>query len=80
MTRQFLKCFLAVTILVAAIEPSNAQNTTTTPLAVDNATKQETPAPIVQGNWQANTEFFTSGVSPCLHYLRRPPWSYRLRT
>jgi hypothetical protein len=24
--------------------------------------------------------FTTSGVFPCLHYLDRPPWSYRLRT
>ena len=43
MTRQFLKGFLAVTILVAAVEASNAQNTTTAPPAADDATKQETP-------------------------------------
>ena len=24
--------------------------------------------------------FLTSGASPCLHALARPPWSYRLST
>ena len=33
-----------------------------------------------QAGWTSSKRFSTSGVFPCLHYLARPTWSFRLRT